>query len=1334
MNTDLGVCGATVTYIAPIGTDNCPGAITTQTDGTGLTSGDVFPVGTTTQTFTVTDASGNMTTCSFTVTVIDNELPVIACPANITQSNDLGVCGAVVTFIAPVGTDNCASVTTQTAGLISGSTFPVGTTTNTFTTTDASGNTSTCSFTVTVNDTEAPVTACADITVFTSPGLCGRSVNYIVPFTDNCPGAAVTQTDGTGYTSGNFFPVGITLQSYLITDASGNTATCNFNVIVIDNEAPQVACPSNISVNNATGLCGQNINMVQPVYSDNCNILSVLNDYNGTSNGSGFYPVGTTTVVWTVTDVNSNTTTCSMTVTVTDVEAPTIACAPDQTQTADLGVCNANVTVVPPTVGDNCAVATVVNDFNFTADASGNYPVGTTTVIWTVTDINGNTNTCTQLITVTDDELPSIACAPDQTQTNDPGICGATVTVISPVANDNCGVASVINNFNATSDASGLYPVGTTTVIWTATDVNGNTSTCIQLITIFDTESPVASVAVLPIIIGQCSATVTTPTANDNCDGVIFATTTDSTSYSTQGTFLITWTYTDVAGNTSTQTQTVIIDDTTPAVPTVAVLPTLTDQCVVTVSTFPTALDNCEGIITATTTDPLTYNTQGTFTITWTYDDGNGNTSTQTQTIIVDDTIAPVPNTMSLANIIGECNVLISTLPTATDNCTGVISATTTDPFFYPSSGVYTITWTYDDGNGNTSTQTQMVFVNDTTAAVPDVAVLPTITGQCSVTVSTVPSATDFCTGGITGTTTDPLTYNVEGTYTITWTYDDGNGNISTQTQTVIVNDTIAPVPDVAILPDVIAECNATVSTVPTATDNCVGSINGTTSDPLVYTVQGTYTITWTYDDGNGNITTQTQNVIIDDVTAPVPDVAILPDLTGECTVTVATVPTATDNCSGTITGTTTNPLTYSSQGTYTITWTYMDANGNTTLQNQTVIVDDVTAPVADQSPLDTVFADCSVTLVPPTATDNCTGSIVATTFDPLTYNVQGTYTVTWIYFDGNGNQSSQTQTVIVDDVTGPSPDVVSLPTVTGQCNASATTPTATDNCSGSVMGTTTDPTSYTTQGTYIITWTYTDASGNTTTQTQTVIVDDTTLPVADVTSLPDVTGSCSATVTTTPTASDNCGGTITGTTTDPLTYNTSGTYIIHWMFDDGNGNILIQTQTVMVNDYTAPVPNAAFLQNVVGNCAVTVFSAPTATDGCAGIITGTTTDAISYNVPGTYTITWVFNDGNGNITTQNQTVIVNPCTGIDPSGADITMNLYPNPSNGIFTIELTSMPRGNTEMRVVDELGQVVYVTMLTSQIQTFDLSTLRAATYYVQVLSNDANFTKVIIITHKY
>ena len=152
VNTGPGAtsCG-TIVSDATLGTgsanDSCAGSLSvTQT---GVPAGNVFPVGTTTITYTANDGY-NSAQAQQTVTVIDNTLPTISCPLDITLEPSCPS-GAIATYTAPVGTDNCTgSTTTRTAGLASGSVFPIGTTTVTHQVTDASGNTASCSFTVTV--------------------------------------------------------------------------------------------------------------------------------------------------------------------------------------------------------------------------------------------------------------------------------------------------------------------------------------------------------------------------------------------------------------------------------------------------------------------------------------------------------------------------------------------------------------------------------------------------------------------------------------------------------------------------------------------------------------------------------------------------------------------------------------------------------------------------------------------------------------------------------------------------------------------------------------------------------------------------------------------------------------------------------------------------------------------------------------------------------------------------------------------------------------------------------------------------------------------------------
>jgi hypothetical protein len=420
------------------------------------------------------------------------------------------------------------------------------------------------------------------------------------------------------------------------------------------------------------------------------------------------------------------------------------------------------------------------------------------------------------------------------------------------------------------------------------------------------------------------------------------------------------------------------------------------------------------------------------------------------------------------------------------------------------------VTITATDVNGNTSTGTASVLVTDNLS--PSIASIPNAVGQCSVTVA-APTAADNCAGLVTGTTASPLNYTAQGNYTITWTFNDGHGNTSTATQTVIVDDNIAPV--VPTLSTVTGQCSASV-TAPVAVDNCVGNLTGTTTDPTSYTTEGTYAVHWTFDDGNGNTSTVSQTVIVDDVTAPaVPTVSTV---TGQCSASV-TAPVAVDNCVGNVTGTTTDPTSYTTQGTYTVHWTFNDGNGNTSTVNQTVIVDDVTAPTVPT--VSTVTGQCSASVTAPVAVDNCVGNVTGTTTDPTSYTTQGTYTVHWTFDDGNGNTSTVSQTVIVDDVTAPAVPTVS--TATGQCSASVTAPVAVDNCVGNVTGTTTDPTSYTTEGTYTVHWTFSDGNGNTSTVNQTVIVDDNIAPT--IATKPNIVlSACQPTATwTAPTALDNC-------------------------------------------------------------------------------------------------------------------------------------------------------------------------------------------------------------------
>src|ERR1051326_7047465 len=259
VSTGAGQCSASVSFDAAP-TDNCSVASTVYKIGpTVITSPHVFPAGTTTVACTATDAAGNSSTCSFTVTVNDGEAPRLNCPAPITVSTDAGQCSASVSFDA-APTDNCGVASTVykigPTAITSPHVFPAGTTTVACTATDVAGNSSTCSFTVTVNDAEAPKPNCpAPIIVSTDAGQCSAAVSFAAAPTDNCGVASTVYKIGAAEISSPYvFPVGTNTVDVTVTDVHGNTARCSFVVRVLD--PPNISWPQALPLTLVDGQPG----------------------------------------------------------------------------------------------------------------------------------------------------------------------------------------------------------------------------------------------------------------------------------------------------------------------------------------------------------------------------------------------------------------------------------------------------------------------------------------------------------------------------------------------------------------------------------------------------------------------------------------------------------------------------------------------------------------------------------------------------------------------------------------------------------------------------------------------------------------------------------------------------------------------------------------------------------------------------------------------------------------------------------------------------------------------------------------------------------------------
>ncbi|GAA3981530.1 hypothetical protein GCM10022407_28490 [Hymenobacter antarcticus] len=231
VSTDPGQCTASgVALGMAVAADNCAVTVTNNATAT-------FAKGVTTVTWTATDASGNVATATQTVTVTDNEKPVLTVPAAIVVTAPATLCGAIVAF-NPTATDNCA-VASVVASSASGSTFPVGTSMVTVTATDASGNTSTSRFAVTVKDLTAPTVVTRAVTVTLVNGTASVTTAQVNNGSADACGIASFSLNRSTFSCSD---IGNNPVMLTVTDVHGNVASAPAVVTVVGTiPAPSIA-------------------------------------------------------------------------------------------------------------------------------------------------------------------------------------------------------------------------------------------------------------------------------------------------------------------------------------------------------------------------------------------------------------------------------------------------------------------------------------------------------------------------------------------------------------------------------------------------------------------------------------------------------------------------------------------------------------------------------------------------------------------------------------------------------------------------------------------------------------------------------------------------------------------------------------------------------------------------------------------------------------------------------------------------------------------------------------------------------------------------------------
>ena len=495
-------------------TDNC--SVLNDPGGNTITLEQTPPAGTTitgfdqslTVTLTATDSSGNVTTCTFEVELVDEIEPTITCPDPQTLFPDADCNTAIIDYVGlAVAADNCDDATadltyvqTPAPGLPlngNGTTQMVN-----IEVTDRSGNSADCDFTVTVVDTISPTIVCpASPDTLSVDGACPVPLpDYTDQATvaDNCTDAAaimVTQVPAPGTTfmnDGTIIDVTLTAD-----DGNGNMTSCTFQVELEDQTDPTLTCPG------------------RQVLMTDASCQAIIPDYTALANASS--PCGDMSMITLTQDPAPNTITLTgdstvqlITIRAEDASGNFVECTFDVILVDDtdpvITACPADATVF---VDDDCEID--LDDYRPLLDGTDNCEVlvdmvvfqspepGTTfsgddtevLVTFTLDDTNGNAVTCTSTVTLQDTTSPTIICPANQTVFTDANCEGTVPDYTDADVDDNCTVSADLVTTQVVTPGTLLSGFNDSEIVTlTVDDGNGNTSSCSFTVTLADDDPP----------------------------------------------------------------------------------------------------------------------------------------------------------------------------------------------------------------------------------------------------------------------------------------------------------------------------------------------------------------------------------------------------------------------------------------------------------------------------------------------------------------------------------------------------------------------------------------------------------------------------------------------------------------------------------------------------------------------------------------------------------------------------------------------------------------------------------------------------------------------------
>ncbi|KRT56018.1 FG-GAP repeat [endosymbiont of Ridgeia piscesae] len=899
--------------------------------------------------------------------------------------------------------------------------------------------------------------------------------------------------------------------------------------------------------------------------------------------------------------------------------------------------------------------------------------IGSYTRTYNVSDAAGNAAAqVTRTVTVTEAIPPVITLSGDNPLTLEAG--PAAYSDPGASANDNVDgdvSANIVMSGTVDRTTAGSY-----TLTYSVSDTAGNPASATRTVEVSAATAPVITLSgANPLTLEAGPAAYSDPgaSANDNVDGdvsanIVMSGTVDRT---TAGSYTLTYSVSDTAGNSASVTRTVDVSAATAPVISLSGANPIDLKAGDSFSDpGASANDNFDGDVSAsiTVSGTVDSNTPGDYTLTYTVSDAAGNSATQTRRVNVIESTPPVITLSGDNPLTLEAGPAAYSDPgaSANDNVDGDVSANivmsgTVDR---TTAGSYTLTYSVSDTAGNPASATRTVDVS--AAAAPVI----TLSGAnpFSLAVGAAfsdpgASANDNFDGDVSAsiTVSGVVDSNTPGDYTLTYTVSDAAGNSATQSRTVSVTDQTAPQ---IILngdnPQSVEAGSSYSDPGAAASDNVDGDLSSSVavSGSVNASVLGSYILTYNVSDAAGNAATAvTRTVNVVDQTAPVITLLGSDPMSVEGGSTFSDPSaTASDSFEGDLSAgiVISGSVDSAVLGSYTLTYNVSDSTGNAaTAVTRRVNVVDQTAPVITliganplEVALDGTFSDPGASASDAVDGDLSTRITVAGTVDTSTL---GSYTLTYSVSDAEGNAATPVQrSVLVTDqiapvitLIGANPQVVEAGSTYGDPGASAS-----DNVDGdlsasiSVSGSvdTAVPASYT------LSYDVTDAAGNVaTTVTRSVVVSDQTAPVITLNGANPMSVEAGSTfIDPGASASDTLDGDLSASVVVSGNVNTValGGYTLSYDVLDAAGNAAIAvTRTVNVVDTTAPVISLTGdnpLVVIVDNS----YTEPgaTATDNLDGDISASLaidSSAVDTATIGSYSVTYDVTDASGNAATQ---------------------------------------------------------------------------------------------------